>query len=102
MTSCSGARDQTEADIDAIPGESLLSDCTNNLHDSCDNIIQKVYFQNKAINHITVGNLKMKVEVVSRSMANCMLTLYQQGKSFMSLLGQSVPSQYNLSENKLA
>ena len=70
MTSYPGAKDQTKIDIDVIPGESLLSNCTNNLHDSCDSIMQKVCFQDKAINHITVGRLKIKVEVVSRSEAN--------------------------------
>ena len=49
----------------------MLSNYTSNLHDSCINIMQKVYFQNKANNHITMGKLKTEVELVSRSMANC-------------------------------
>ena len=50
-------RDRIKTDIDVIPDKSLLSYCINNLHDSCDNKIQKVYFQ--------------KTEVVSISGANC-------------------------------
>ena len=48
-----------------------LSKYTNNLHDSCGNIMQRVYFQNKTINDLTMEKLKMKIELVSRSMANC-------------------------------
>ena len=42
--------------------------------------MQKVYFQNKVINHITVGKFKMKIEAVGRSTANCIEIMYQQGK----------------------
>ena len=49
-------RDQIKTDIDVRPDESLLSNCINNLHDSCDNIIQKVYFQKTEVISIYGAN----------------------------------------------
>ena len=54
-----------------IPGESLLSKCINNLHNSHNNIMSIMYCQNKAIINLMVME-KIKIEQVASSLlTNC-------------------------------
>ena len=64
-------RDLIKADIDVIPGESLLSNCINNLHNSHDNIMSMMYCQSEAIINRMVME-KMKIE----QMVSSLLTNY--------------------------